>query len=262
MAFTGQAVDYSPLMQGISNFGSQLAGAYRTGVMSKYEAQQQQLMFDQQAARQQVGYDHADRMQQQSWMRQDAEQAQRWGREDSKDLASKSERADFAEGAWQQMAQQAPDLITPELTEKFKSSGLGAKEGMLNAAQASYKKWLEAHQDQDTGGPLSAVPIPNEKGEITGHAIMNGEGKVYGWKPAAPPAMAPPEGMVPKRATVGGVTYEAPSGPPSSARSPKVETINGTPMVWDNAKQMFVPAPVAGQGGAPAPSRTAASYYQ
>lgn len=71
----------------------------------------------------------------------------------------------------------------------------------------------------------------------------------------------PPEGFVAESVRIGGTTYKPRT---SSTAQPKVEVINGMPMVWNNEKGTFEPAPVAMPGApsaAPAPTDNLRSFY-
>ena len=72
------------------------------------------------------------------------------GRADKKDLMSKAEQSEFAAGAWEAIKMQMPDIISPELNDKFMSGGLGIKQGLVLQTQArlaaAMKSEMEAQE--------------------------------------------------------------------------------------------------------------------
>jgi hypothetical protein len=88
------------------------------------------------------------------------------GRADKKDLMSKSEQSDFAAGAWESIKMQMPDIISPDLNEKFSGGSLGAKQGLLLQAQArlaaAMKSEMEAKERAAKAAAASQwTKVPN-----------------------------------------------------------------------------------------------------
>ena len=183
---------------------------------------------------------------------------QRENRMDQKELVTKQEEADFASAAWSSIKQQVPEIITPDLDEKFASGSLGTKRGLLTQTQAAMARAIKDAQDaqrrQEARQPWQAAG----PGGVTMYGVgPNVMGKVDGFTPSP---NAPPQDTDLWQGS--STDIPVPDVPSYFTNMPDYN-IPGTPNAAPN------PLPgvnIAPRGTAPAPAgpapQTAPWYYQ
>lgn len=243
---------YGPgIAAGMSSFTSLVS----QGLVAQRQDKREAKLWDQTLQRDQMGYDNKASL-----------MSQRTGASESKELATKAEEADFAAGAWDAIKQRMPEVITPEMDEKFVSGSLGTKRGLLVQSQAALTAAMKSQMEEDerkakAKAAQSWAPAPstdayqiNELGNMVPpirtkpaagfNDMGNGVGAVYGpdGKPMNPAYLLKqgPAGMEP-----------AMPKPPPPLRIPPDRMIDKKPYRINMETGAYEPIPVQSGTGNP-----------
>ena len=126
---------YGPgIAAGMSSFTSLVS----QGIANKRQDQRDAKLWDQQLTRDKANYDHDYTM-----------LDKRTAITDKKELASKQEESEFAAGAWEAIKAKMPDVITPDLNNKFYQGNDKTKNGLLVQSQAVFTAAMRSQLEAD-----------------------------------------------------------------------------------------------------------------
>lgn len=242
---------YGPgLSAGVSNF----ANLVSQGLTAKRQDARDEKIWEQTLIRDKANYDH-------DYTMLNRREQQR----EQKELTGKQEEADFASGAWETIRQQMPEIITPEMNDKFVSGSLGTKRGLLVQGQAAFTRALAERQNEQeraakqqaatSYGPIagtnyvgnalgSALPLATTKPQAGFQDLGNGTGAVYGpdGKPMNPAYLLKqgPAGMEPA------LPRQTPA-----PRTPAPVMIDGKPHRMNQQTGAYEPVPIQSGTGNP-----------
>ncbi len=173
---------YGPgIAAGMSSFSSLVS----QGLTAQRQDQRDTKLWDQALQRDEANYANKASL-----------MGQRTGMAQQKELATKAEEADFAAGAWDAIKQRMPEVITPEMDEKFVSGSLGTKRGLLVQSQAALTAAMKselAKQQDEQDRQVFADQVPGT-GKIVYGRGRNVMGSVDAWQNQGPAGSPPAPG--------------------------------------------------------------------